>query len=205
MIATALLVGAGCAQTTPKTVAEPDPIGLEQEVVVDTPTQPSDEGTLSTLNISTLLPEGEEWNPVSVRNFGNQFNLEIHPWWHWDATQTTLEEGGALFANTSALLHGGTPKGKKFRMRLGGSTTKLDTQTLQKESNLTACDLHDTNFSGWSVCIGKSSDGMTVGFAQKNMEDYHWTARLLAADPSEEGIGYFAHALASFTTQDSKE
>ena len=193
------LLGAGCVavEETAPPVAPEKPA---QEQLSETPAVGTGEFEIDIPDDSVLLPADEQWSEVAIRNLGRSYVVEVHPWWHWDATTGVLQADGALFANSEGLLYGGSAQGASYRISLKGmdiaNATSLE--TARADAGITACNTFDGMFEGWRTCIGTNAQGETRGVALQNDGSYEWRASLLASDPADAGVGYFLHLLESF-------
>ena len=191
-----VLIGGGCGAAQ-----EPQNINTPEPVATDTTTG----GTTQSASVpeppaeSELLPKDSQWNQVQIRNFGNAFAVEIHPWWHWDGTSASLKKEGALFANSRNLLFGGNPEGSQYRIVLKSEQNENVTslEEAAKEQNITDCE-PTQNVDDFQVCLGASR-----GVAVYHDGTHQWNVTLTHAS-DEKGQGYFLHMLESFAKVESE-
>lgn len=195
------LIGAGCVAVEDAYETKPaKPAEQVKDVVKDEPIVGSGVMNIIVPSESELLPTKESWNPVAIKNLGRPYSVEIHPWWHWDATTDSLKNEGALFANSQPLLFGGSAQGEQYRVSIKGMKIENATslKTAVEASMINECDIFEGKIEGWDVCMGRTESGLTRGLALRNDGSYEWKAQLLAAQPAEKGAGYFVHLLESF-------
>ncbi len=151
---------------------------------------------------SELLPRDGEWNLVTIKNFGTSYSVEIHPWWHWDASSAYLKDNGAAFANSKDALLAAAPTSEDFRMRINVKGGKVQNATSLDEfvasGTIGNCSVYRGDINGFDTCIGISEGGSLGGVALKNDGAYEWKATF-GSNEREDSVGYISHILESFT------
>ena len=194
-----VLMGGGCAAQTDG--PEIDTTLTEREAKMEVKEVAAPSATIEAVVEAELLPKDEEWNQVQIKNFGRSYTVEIHPWWHWDATSVSLEGDGARFANSKDVMLGSNTDGAQYRVLIKGGETKNASALADeaRELGIESCDVYEGDFEGFQLCLGSTTDNAFKGVALQNDGAYEWMITLAAASDKERAQGYFLHMLETFT------